>query len=314
MSTPYSTAAAGLVALVLWAPVLGALTACDVPFAPAAADYAAELRARKGELEAVSSDVTGNTASHVIHDFRLTSTTGLEVRGRVRIPRSADALDPRPAVLILGGIERGGNAITLIRDSLPQVGAALWYPESLDADNAADALRNLETLKDVAWDIPAGVLLTLDYLATLPAVDPGRMTVVGASFGGFFIPAAAAADERVMSLGLLYTGGDVAGLMAAHLEGEIPPAAAVLGSELAALRLQQLEPIRYVGDIAPRPVLLVNGLHDDIVVRSSAEALIAATNPPKDVVWLPTEHLSAGKTELLQELVDTAIARLPGIR
>ena len=287
------------------------LGACELPFAPGTDDYVAELLRRKGEIADVVSEVTDTAVGHRIHDFRITSTSGLEVRGRLRLPDEAGAKDPRAAVLILGGIDRGGDAITLIRDGLPQVGAALWYPEALDAEDAAEALRNLETLKDVAWDIPASVLLTLDYLVGLPAVDPDRLALVGASFGGFFAPVAAATDPRVTNLGLLYAGGDLAGLLAAHLEEEIPPPAAILGADLASLRLQRLEPVRYVGAVSPRPVLLVNGLYDDLVVRASAQALIRATRQPRDVVWLPTGHLDPDNEPLLQEIVDTALARMP---
>lgn len=287
------------------------VVACELPFAPGTGDYAEELLRRKGELVDVASAVTDSGPGHTIHDFVIRSSSGLEVRGRLRLPDDAGPHDPRAAVLVLGGIQRGGDAITLIRDSLPQVGAALWYPEELDAEDAADALRNLEGLKEVAWDIPASVLLTLDYLVTLPSVDPDRLALVGASFGGFFAPAAAATDPRIANLGLLYAGGDLGALLAGHLDDELPPAAAILGAELAVLRLQRLEPIRYVGDVSPRPVLLVNGLYDDLILRESARALIRATGHPRDVVWLPTGHLDPDNEPLLQEIVDTAVARMP---
>lgn len=301
-------------ALGLGGLLLGAVLACDLPFAPGTEDYAAELLARKGRIADVEDVVTDTRPGHVVRDFRITSTSGLVVRGRLRVPTDAGPTDRRPTVLILGGVNRGADAITLIRDGLPQVGAALWYPEELDAEDAAEALRNLDRLTDVAWDIPASVLLALDYLVTLPAVDTSRLALIGASFGGFFAPAAAATDPRIANLGLLYAGGDLAALLAAHLEEEIPPAAAILGAEMAALRLQRLEPVRYVPDVAPRPVLLVNGLYDDVVVRESARALIRATVPPKDVVWLPTGHLDPDNEPLLQELVDTAVARMPVLR
>lgn len=286
-------------------------SACELPFAPGTGDYAAQLRARKGELADVRIEGVDTVADYEARDFRLTSTSGLVVRGRVRVPLDAGPSDRRATVLILGGIDRGADAITLIREGLPQVGAALWYPEDLDAEDAAEALKNLEGLRDLAWDIPAGVLLAVDYLLGLPEVDPSRLALVGASFGGFFAPAAAATDRRIANLGLLYTGGDLAALLAAHLVEYVPPAAAILGGEMATLRLQQLEPIRYVPDVAPRPILLVNGLYDDLVVRESAEALIRAARAPKDVVWLPTGHLEPDNEPLLQEIVDTALARLP---
>lgn len=289
------------------------LAGCELPFAPGADDYPAELLARKGRLVSVTSRETGRTDELVLRDVTLRASTGLVARLRVRTPLGADA-DPRAVVLLLGGVDRGGDAIDLIPPGLPQVGAALWYPDALDADDAADALRRLETLTELVLDIPASLLLALDYLAALPETDAARIAVVGASFGGFFVPSAAVADERIANVGLLYTGGDLAALLAAHLEAEVPPAAAVLGGELATLRLQRLEPVRYVGAISPRPVLLVNGLRDDLVVRESAEALIRATRQPKDVVWLDTGHLDPDDEPLLRELVDTALARLPVLR
>lgn len=303
-----------VIAAALILGLAAALLSCELPFAPGTANYAAELLARKGEIASSSSQVTATTAEHEYRDFRVTSTSGLVARGRVRIPTDAAPGDRRATVLILGGVNRGAAAIDLIRQGLPQVGAALAYPEALDAEDAAEALRDLDALTRLAWDIPASVLLALDYLVGLPEVDPDRVAVVGASFGGFFAPAAAATDERIANLALLYTGGDLAALLARHLADEVPPAAAVLGSELAVLRLQQLEPVRYVGDVAPRHVLLINGEYDDMVARESAEALIRATRQPKDVVWLPTGHLDPDDDPFLEALVDTALARMPVVR
>lgn len=287
---------------------------CDLPVAPGSDRYIEELVGRKGRVVAVEVGPPAEVDGLILTDFRITSTTGLVVRGRLRVPSDATADDPRPLVVLLGGIERGGHAIDLIPPGLPHVGAALWYPEALGAKDAADALTNLDRLTDVALDIPASILLALDHLVELSVVDPARVAVVGASFGGFFAPAAAASDLRIANVGLLYAGGDLAGLLAAHLEEEVPPAAAMLGAEMAALRLQRLEPTRYMSHIAPRPVLLVNGRDDDLVVRESAEALIRAARPPKDVVWLPTGHLDPDNEAFLQELVDTALSRLPVLR
>ena len=115
--------------------------------------------------------------------------------------------------------------------------------------------------------------------------------MVGVSFGGFFAPIAAAADPRFRNVGLLYTGGELHRLIVANVDG-LPPAATALGAELAVLRFQRLEPTRYLARIAPRPVLIVNGLFDDQIPRRSAQALYDAARPPR-------------------ELVDTAFSRLP---
>ncbi|MEJ2216204.1 MAG: alpha/beta hydrolase [Gemmatimonadota bacterium] len=160
-------------------------------------------------------------------------------------------------------------------------------------------------------------MVLADYLATRPEVDPRKIVLIGVSFGGFFAPAAAAADTSFVNVALLYTGGDLRGLaaeLASSRIDELPDAFTILASDLASLPIARLEPRLYVGRISPRPVLLVNGLRDERVPRASALALHNAARPPKDVLWLPTAHLEPGDTALIVELVDTAFARLPAFR
>ena len=294
--------------------LLAALLACEVPFAPGMDDYRRELRERKGDLVSAEVVLTEAEAGHLTHDFELRSTSGLVVRGRLRVHPDAGPDDRRPVAILLGGIDRGGDAVALLPPELYPSAAALWYPEALDAEDAEDALRRMDELARIAWDLPAAILLAADFLAARPEVDSSRMAAIGASFGGFFVPAAAAADTRLRNVALLYAGGDLAGLLGHHLESEAPPAAALLGGEMAALRLQRLEPVRWMADIAPRHVLLVNGQDDDLITRGSAEALIRATRPPRDVVWMATGHLDPDDEPFLRELVDTALSRLPVLR
>ena len=70
-------------------------------------------------------------------------------------------------------------------------------------------------------------------------------------------------------------------------------------------------PERYVARIAPRPIVMVNGIDDPQMPRTAVEALYDAAREPKALVWLHTGHLEPTDSALIRALVDTALARLP---
>ena len=50
---------------------------------------------------------------------------------------------------------------------------------------------------------------------------------------------------------------------------------------------EALDPLRAIKDIAPRPLLLIHGLSDDVVDPSEAAALFAQAGEPKEIIMLP---------------------------
>jgi dienelactone hydrolase len=106
---------------------------------------------------------------------------------------------------------------------------------------------------------------TLDVLTELPHVDPERIGFAGFGIGGFTGAILCAVDSRPCAAVLAATGG-----------GFAPP---------------EIDPARYVGAIAPRPLLLVNekqaspGASGIGVSTSAAKRLHDAANEPKRVEW-----------------------------
>ena len=72
-----------------------------------------------------------------------------------------------------------------------------------------------------------------------------------------------------------------------------------------------LAPERFIGLIAPRPVVMVNGIDDPQMPAEAARVLYAAARPPKSITWLRTGHLMPTDSALIRTLVDTAFAQLP---
>jgi dienelactone hydrolase len=134
----------------------------------------------------------------------------------------------------------------------------------------------------------------IDYLVTRPDIATNRIYLCGASYGAITGSTAAAFDGRIRAVTLVYGGGSLWKL----LEGE------ALREELGSRRLlafaiawyfgSVFDPVKYIGRISPRPVLLQNGKADTLVSPAAAGALQAAAREPKTVLWYEGDHL--GKT------------------
>jgi fermentation-respiration switch protein FrsA (DUF1100 family) len=72
-----------------------------------------------------------------------------------------------------------------------------------------------------------------------------------------------------------------------------------------------MSPERFIGRIAPRPIVMVNGIDDPQMPVKAVQRLYDAARPPKSLIWLRTGHLVPADSALIRALVDTGLARLP---
>ena len=70
-------------------------------------------------------------------------------------------------------------------------------------------------------------------------------------------------------------------------------------------------PERYIRRIAPRPIVMINGVDDPRMPLTAVHALYDAAQDPKVLILLKTGHLMPTDSVLIQSLTDTAMARLP---
>lgn len=267
---------------------------------------AAGLRERAGRLATATVVDSADLAGARLEDLRLVSTSGLVARCMLRSP-SATA-DLRPAFLIAAGYESGRRAVTF-PDERAVVLLACDYPLQLPTDlRGATFWRDLPALRRGILDTPATLLLALDYLAGRADVDSASIAVVGASVGVPPAVVAAALEPRAKGAAFLYGGGDLPLLFAHNVD--LGAAWRNRLTRLAvAILTHPVEPARYAGAIAPRPVLVVNAPQDPFIPRASAEALHRALHDPKDVRWLPFDHFAAfHERDLLAELTEVTRA------
>lgn len=269
--------------------------------------------------------VDGSTSEQ---DVTLVGSSGLRITLAIRRPVVADpgasangsangaaAADGlrRPLFLVLGGHERGKGAGALIGDTRGAVFASLEYP--FDGNHRAKGvaiLAQVPAIRRALFDTPPAVQLALDYLLSRPDIDPARVELVGASFGTPFATIAAARDTRVTRLWLAHGGGDVRSLIDRGLEKEIPNRwlrAPVTSLAHVLANGRHFTPERWIADVAPRPVVMMNATEDEKIPRRSVEILYAAARDPKELIWLPGAHMQGSRPQVIRSLIDVVLAR-----
>lgn len=275
-----------------------------------------QFRIERADTVAAETTFAGMRGRYASFRVRLTSTEGLVATGRLLQPgRTTNAGGSLPAVLLNNGRELDSRALEYLPSEFGDVVVlSLDYPAELPyAMELSDVLGNSEELREAAERIPLKFSMGAAYLAARTDVDTARLAIAATSFAVPFAVIAAAADDRFANVALIYGAGELHRVVAANLELRpkvLRPAAAWVATR----PFNGLEPERWIARVAPRPVVMINGMDDPQMPRESVDALYAAAREPKSLVWLSTGHLMPGDSALIRTLVDSAFARLPVLR
>jgi hypothetical protein len=283
-----------------------AIAACDR--AEAAGQYDDYVLLR-GRLVAAETTAAGSRGRYALQRVRLRSSTGLEVTGRLLRPAVTTRL---PAILLNDGRELNSRAIEYLPAEFGDVIVlSVDYPEAIPYSiGVKDLIVHGGRIRKAARLIPASFSLAGEWLSSRNDVDPNRVGLVATSFAVPFATIAAAMDARFRDVGLIYGAGDFATVMAANLDLR-PRWLRRPAAWLATRAFREFEPERHVALIAPRPLLMINGVDDPQMPRGAVESLYDAAKEPKTLIWLRTGHLMPTDSVLIRALVDTALARLP---
>jgi dienelactone hydrolase len=236
----------------------------------------------------------GVTRDHLVFD----STPGVKVYGHLYRPQAAAAGGPS-AIMLHGGIASGKDSPG-VKVNAQFLARAGWTVLAIDmlyfGQRATDVLTTFtepekhERLYNqpssyLAWvtQTVKDVGRSLDFLVRERKVDPKRVVLIGASRGATVGVIAAAVEQRLRAVAMLY------GAHFDALEREHLPAACNAN---------------YIGRISPRPLLAINGLHDmDHIKDTSVEPLLKLAKDPKDVIWADTGHQAGLNDELRAKML-----------
>lgn len=266
----------------------------------------------RGRLVAAETTASGTRGRYALQRVRLRSSTGIEVTGRLLRPSATTRM---PAILLNDGRELNSNAIDYLPPEFGDIVVlSVDYPEAIPYEVGVwDLVFNGGEIRKAARLIPASFSLAGEWLSQRDDVDATRVGLVATSFAVPFATIAAVMDARFRDVGLIYGAGDFATVMAANIELR-PRWLRRPMAWLATRAFREFEPERHVALIAPRPLLMINGVDDPQMPRSAVESLFDAAREPKTLIWLRTGHLMPTDSVLIRALVDTALARLPILR
>jgi hypothetical protein len=246
------------------------------------------------------------------YDLYRVRLRGAEESATGRLLRPRRVQGALPAVLLNDGRELNSAALEYLPPEFGDIVVlSLDYPESVPYQfKPMTLLLENDQVRRELRRIPRLFSLGGAYLAQRRDVDSSRIAMVVTSFAVPFGVQAAAKDRRFRNVGLIYGAGDLGKVLEANLtikSGLLRRLAVWLAGEL----YHEFEPTQYVGAIAPRPLIMVNGRDDPQMPVQAVRALYAAAREPRTLVWLTTGHLMPTDTALIRVLVDTTLARLP---
>lgn len=217
-----------------------------------------DILARKGVLRAARETGEWRIPGGRLVEVSLLSSTGIALDLALILP---DNPSPRQTlVLILAGQETGQAAAKLIPDTGGAAVAALGYPFGTIPHRDGLALTlALGRIQRGIIDTPPAVLLALDYLLSLPELNPARVELAGVSFGAFLSAAPAVLDERIERLWLIHGAGDPAHVIEALLRERIaldPLRKAVSWLLARVASAHHLSSEHWVARMTPRPVIV----------------------------------------------------------
>lgn len=268
-------------------------------------DYRPRFARVAGELVTVrdSTGIGWARDGKRLTEVTLVSDTGFEVRARVRAVGNPVG-ERYPAAILLGGYKTGRKSVDIPAETGNLVLLSIEYPYAgPERPRGLDWVVHIGSMRRAIVETPPAVLLAAQYLYSRGDVDPERVSIIGVSLGVPFSVAAAATDKRIAGAALLHGGGDIA-TMAYYAFADRGPAwlMRTLAWGLAWI-VAPLEPTHYAGDVAPRPVLMVNADGDEFIPRSSVLELYGALRQPKRIVWLGSAHVATSDEEVVDELM-----------
>ena len=164
----------------------------------------------------------------------------------------------------------------------------------------------------IQWDEPERQAVTraIDWVTQVPGGKPYQAGLFGFSYGSRIALQVASADERVYALALTGAFADVEDILVEQggRFGALSSSVALLTAQWHGMRYWEKQPMDIIGQVSPRPVLLIAGTADRAVPPSMTERLYRAAREPKSLWLVPEaehgEYAAVAPVEYERRLVE----------
>ena len=226
----------------------------------------------------------GITRTH----FEITTTHDQRVPGILHTPAGAG---PFPLLVMQHGAGSQKEAEYITRPAEYWAEREGWAVLAIDAPHHGERttvafdrqelFRHPYRWRDHAVQAAQDLMRALDYAETRPELNLERAGYIGFSMGTILGVAFVALDERIKAA-VFTIGGSVTLTRLQQFSGQT-------GEEVA-LIADLVDSAAYAPLIAPRPVLMINGRTDEVVLPESGQRLFDALEEPKRIEWFDGGH------------------------
>lgn len=216
------------------------------------------------------------------------------VSGLLSIPKNAK--EPVPVILLLHGVG-DRKTVDYMEAGIPFLTEAGYAVFRIDVANHGERkTQDYEVdftgdykywTRDILTQTVFDLRRSIDFLSTRDEIDNERIGFLGISLGGFIGTVFCGVDKRVKVPALALAGGGL----------NIMFGVDALNAETSNY-MSIIDPINFVQDISPRPLLMINAENDEVVPPITSKLLFKKAEEPKKIIWYPSKHrnISVDKT------------------
>jgi len=247
-----------------------------------------------------SINLIDETIDFKLYKFNYRSVHYKKVTGLLSVPNNANK--PVPVIILLHGLgdKKTVDYIEYGNDFLLKNGYAVLR---IDISNHGERFENEYefdfTGKNKYWtrNIISQTVFDLrravDFINSRKELDSEKIGFFGISLGGITGIIFCGVENRVKVPVFVLAGGQMNLLFGKK-------ALSATAKDYVSI----IEPINYVKQISPRPLLMLNAEEDEIVPPIMSKLLYNKAKKPKKIIWYPAKHHTIPQDKIYQKGVD----------
>lgn len=230
-----------------------------------------------------------DTTGYQMFSISYTSIHDQRVNGLLSIPKSSSK--PLPTIILMHGLgdHKAVDYVAYGNELFLKNGyAVLRIDISAHGDREKDFYDfdltgpNKYWTRNIVSQTVFDLRRAIDLIETKPELDPGKIGYYGISLGGIIGSIFCSVDDRVKVPVLALAGGQLNLLY---------------GKQAATKEVKDflgiIEPLNFIADISPRPLLMLNAKNDEIVPPIMSKLLYRKAKKEKEIIWYDAKHRDA---------------------
>ena len=216
------------------------------------------------------------------------SPAGGTVTGLLFDPVTRSSL--RPGIVLMHGLPGTARNVMVQGQQLAELGAVVIAIDAPFARRGGQPLRFTNEDRAEQIQLIKDLQRAVDVLRARVNVDHDRIAYVGFSYGGAMGALFVGVERRIKTAVLVVGDGG----LVSHFTG--PEDLNFMAGLSCATRVSwframaPIEPIRFIANASPTPLLLQSGRLDTLVPVADAESLQTAAREPRTILWYDAGH------------------------